>query len=338
MSFAHAGWLWALALLPVLALLEWRGLRRAERALKLLAGARPNAALLAQRAPGSRRAGLLLRLGALALLALGAAGPEWGREAVRRSSSGSDLVFVLDVSASMDTRDVPPSRLDEARREALGLLDRVAGCRVGVVAFAGDAVRLSPLTLDQAAVRLTLEALTRDAVSTPGTDLGRALRTALALLPPGHRADQAIVLWTDGEDLEGRGQGAIADLQRAGVRVFAVGVGTPAGDVIPVLDDQGRTVDVKRDEQGTPVRSRLDEPLLRELARGTRGGYFPAARPGGQLAQLTAALGGLARSLHGARLVERPIARFTLCALLAAALLAFDLARARRRLPAAAAR
>lgn len=331
MTFETPVWLWALAALPVLALLEWRAIARAARAARALVGARPAHALLGQTLPRSRRLGSALRLAALALLVLGAAGPQWGRETVRRQSQGSDLVFVVDVSASMDARDVAPSRLDEARREALGLLERVPGSRVGVLAFAGDAVRLCPLTLDHAAARLVLESLSSSSVSQAGSDLGRALREALKLLPRGRREEQAVVLWTDGEDLEGGAREVIEEVRRAGVRVFAVGVGTPAGDVVPVFDGSGQAVDVKRDEEGQVVRSRLDERLLRDLGRASRGGYFTASRAGGELPRLAAAMGSLARSSRGARLVERPVSRFAYLALLAAAALAFELARPRRR-------
>lgn len=331
MTFETPAWLWALLALPVLALLEWRALERAKRAARALVGPRPQHALLAQTLPHARRVGFVLRLGAIGLLALGAAGPQWGRETVRRQSQGSDLVFVIDVSASMDARDVAPSRLDEARREALGLLERVQGSRAGVVGFAGDAVRLCPLTLDHAATRLVLESLSSSSVSTPGTDVGKALRAALKLLPQGRREEQAVVLWTDGEDLEGGAREAIEDVKRAGVRVFAVGVGTAGGDVIPMFDGSGQAIDVKRDEDGQVVRSRLDEKLLRDLGRSTRGGYFTATRAGGELSRLAAAMGSLGRSSRGARLVERPVSRFTWLALFAAAALAFELARPRRR-------
>jgi Ca-activated chloride channel family protein len=331
MTFEHPGWLLWLMLLVPLALIEWRALLRTERSLRLLLGARPLPGLLAQRLPGRRFGAVALRLAAVASLGVGAAGPQWGREAVRRQSQGSDIAFVLDVSASMQTRDVPPSRMEEAQREAEALLERLQGSRVGVVAFAGDAVRLCPLTLDQTAVRLTLETIGPGAVSEPGTDLGRALRTALKLLPPGRRDEQAMVLWTDGEDLEGHAREAIDELRRSGVRVFVVGVGTPAGDVIPTFDVSGVTVDVKHDEQGHIVRSRLDEDLLRELARATHGSYFSASRSGGELVRLAGALGALARSRRGTRLVERPVARFPLCALLGAAAVLVFLATPRRR-------
>lgn len=331
MSFENARWVWGLAGLPILFVLEWRAIVSAERGLKRLVGDREAHPLLEQRRIGQRRTSSMLRMAALALLLVGAASPEWGRELVRRSASGSDLVMVMDVSASMDVRDVPPSRLGEARREALAVLDRLGGSRVGVLAFAGDAVRLCPLTQDLAAARLTIEALSSNSVSDPGTDLGRALRAAQRLMPSGRRQEQAILVWTDGEDLEQGARAAIEELAGAGIRVFAVGVGTPTGDVIPVLDDQGRATDIKRDEGGAAVRSRLDEALLRSLARQTHGGYFAASRPGGELPRLLSALGSLARAVRGERLVERPVARFPLCGALAALLLAFELARPRRR-------
>jgi Ca-activated chloride channel family protein len=150
-------------------------------------------------------------------------------------------------------------------------------------------------------------------------------------MPSGRREEQAVVLWTDGEDLEHGADAAIAELERADIRVFAVGVGTPDGEIVPVLDDQGRAVDVKRDENGGPVRSRLDETLLRSIANRTHGGYFSAGRPGGELPRLLAAVSSLAESGRGQRLVERPVSRFPWLALLAALLLAVDRGRDRRR-------
>jgi Ca-activated chloride channel family protein len=331
MSFADPRWLWGLVALPALLALELAGARRATGALARLVGERADSVLRAQVLRGARVRGAALRLAAFAALVVGAAGPEWGREVVRRSASGSDVVLVLDVSASMDTRDVAPTRLEEARHEALAALERLEGSRVGVVAFAGDAVRLCPLTLDRSAARLTLESVASGCVSMPGTDLGRALRLAVRVVPPGRREEQAIVLWTDGEDLERGARQAIEEVAVSGVRVFAVGVGTRAGGEVPVLDEQGRAVDVKREPGGGPVVSRLDEGLLRTVARRTHGGYFAATGPGGELPRLLASLGALARSARGTRLSERPVARFRLFGALAVLLLAADMMRARRR-------
>ncbi|MBI5168904.1 MAG: VWA domain-containing protein [Candidatus Eisenbacteria bacterium] len=337
MIFTNPHWLWALALLPLVLFFEWRAVVRARRATIALAGPRANHPLLAQALPWSRRAGLALRTAAIAALLLGAAGPQWGRETVKHESRGSDVMFVLDVSASMDARDVPPSRMDEARREALGLLERIPGSRVGVVLFAGEAARVCPLTLDHSAVRLVLESTNSAALSEPGTDLREGLERALGAFGAGRREEQGIVLWTDGEDLEGGSKDVIERMRRSGVRVFAVGVGTPAGDVVPEFDEEGRAVDVKRDERGEVVRSKLDDATLRELARATHGAYFGAARVGGELQRLAGLVGSLAQARRGTRLVERPVARFGWFALAAAALLAVDFARARSRRAAAGA-
>lgn len=331
MTFPDPRWLLALAVVPALWLLELVARRRARRGLARLIGEHPESVLRAQVLSGSRRAGALLQLGALSALIVGAVGPEWGREVVRRASSGSDVVLVVDASASMDTRDVAPSRLEEARREALAALDRLEGSRVGVVAFAGDASRLCPLTLDRSAARLSLESLSSASVSTPGTDLGRALRLAARVIPAGRRDEQAIVVWTDGEDLERGARAALDEIAVSGVRIFVVGVGTPAGGEVPVLDDQGRAVDVKREPGGGPVVSRLDEALLRTVARRTHGGYFSASRPGGELPRLLAALGALSRSARGTRMSERPVARFRWFAVIAIVLLSLDGLRAHRR-------
>jgi Ca-activated chloride channel family protein len=331
MQFSDPRWLWLLAVLPLLALFEWRASRRGDRALVRLVGEREDSVLLALRRPGARRVGALLRLFAVAGMAIGAAGPEWGREVVRRTAYGSDVVLVLDTSASMDVRDVAPSRLEEAKREAAAVVEHMEGSRLGLVVFAGDAVRLCPLTLDRSATRLLLESVNSAAVSEPGSDLGRGLRAAGAALPPGRHTEQVIIVWTDGEDLEQAAGTAAEEVAARGIRVFAVGVGTRGGDVVPVLDEQGRAVDVKRDEQGGPVRSRLDEALLRSVARRTGGAYFAATRPGGELPRLLGALGHISRGARGERLSERPVPRFPWLASLAALALAGEWLRPRRR-------
>lgn len=330
MTFSEPWIVWGVVAIPLVVALQWVAMRRGETRLGQLAGKRVPHPLLAQRRPGDRRLGAILTTLALLALVLGAAGPEWGRELTRRQGSGSDVLFVLDTSASMDARDVAPSRLAEAKREALALLDRLEGSRVGAVAFAGDAVRLAPLTQDLSVVRLTLEDLSSQSVSEPGTDLGRALHMAMKVLPKGRREEQVVILWTDGEDLEAGARAAIDDLVAAGIRVFAVGVGTPQGDVVPQLDEDGRVTDIKRDENGTAVKSKLDEDLLRTIARRTHGGYFAASRPGGELPRLLAALSGIERSSRASRLVERRVPRFPVFALAAVLLLGVAVARPRR--------
>lgn len=305
-----------LALVVLVALLWWRYERRRRRALTAFAGARAHRLAHAE-SDTQRLVRWSLRVAGLLCLVVAAAGPRWGEEVVRVTAQGSDVVLVFDTSASMDARDVPPTRLEEARREALALLDDLAGDRVGVVAFAGDAVALSPLTLDRSAVRLLVESLSSNVLSTPGSDVGRGLKIALRLLPEGDAGQQVIVLFTDGEDLEGGLEAAVAMAQRRGVRVLAVGVGTPAGETIPVLDERGHQVGVKQDAEGAPVVSRLAAVALRGAAQQTRGQYFSAQHPGGEITRLKAAVAGIAKGTREGRLGARPVERFPGFALVA---------------------
>jgi len=316
-TFAHPQWLIiGLALTVLASLLFARYERRRRWALRQFAGALAPA--LAHAEPDAQRRWRWgLRLAALGLLSIAAGAPRWGEEVVRVSTQGSDLVLLFDCSRSMDARDVPPSRLTEARREALSLLDDLEGDRVAVVAFAGDAAALTPLTLDLSAVRLLVTTLDTDAISTPGTDLGKGITTALRVLPEGDSGEQAIVVFTDGEDLEGHLDAAGALAQRRGVKVFPVGVGTTAGETIPVLDDNGHQVGVKMDERGQPVLSRVDAPALEGLAHRTGGRAFTAQHPGGQLAALKAALATVGRGARQGRLGSRPVEHFVLFAFLA---------------------
>ncbi len=308
--FAFPLVLWTgLALVVVMTALYLRFERRRARVLTAFAGGLAPRLARAED-DGQRHLRWGLRLVGLLALAIAAAGPRWGEEVVRISSRGSDLVFVFDTSKSMDVRDVPPSRLEEARREALALLEAAAGDRIGVVAFAGDAAALSPLTVDHSAARLLIESLTTDVVDTPGSDVGRGLRAALRVLPEEDAGQQAIVLFTDGEDLEGGVDAAVEAVVRRGVRVFAVGVGTPGGQTIPLLDERGYQTGVKLGPDGEPVVSRLDAPAMRTLARRTRGQYFAAPHPGGEIVRLRAALAGVGEGAREGRLGARPVERF----------------------------
>lgn len=300
----------ALAAAGVFAALAARAARRRRWALEQFVGPRLTGRLTGTARDGTWRVTHSLRWLALVVLALAAAAPRWGREVVRVSGQGSDIVLLFDVSLSMSVEDVPPSRLEEAKREARVLLDGLTGDRVAVVAFAGDAVVLSPLSLDYSATRLLVESLAPGMLSEPGSDLAKGLRAAQQILGRGTPSQQAIVVFTDGEDLERGGAGAATLLARRGLRVFAVGVGTPGGQVVPLTDEVGRVVGVKQQPNGQPVVSRLDEQLLRDVARRTGGAYFEASHPGGEVARLRRAVARVERGRREGRLGTRPVERF----------------------------
>ncbi len=263
--FRHPQWLGAgLLLIPAAwALLRWAQARR--RRVGEMMGA---SAVLARTVMGERPNFSVIRLSAIALLVLALAGPQFGVELVETRSDARQAVIAVDVSLSMLTPDVKPNRLERAKSSLSLLIDQLRGERLGVVAFAGDAATVCPLTQDADAAKQLLGALEAGAVPTPGTAIGAALRTSAAMLGR-YPGGKAVILLTDGEDHKSDPLGAAREAAAAGVRVFAVGIGTPEGEPIP---GEGGTY--HKNAKGDTVVSRLGEAMLAQIARETGGAYY----------------------------------------------------------------
>jgi Ca-activated chloride channel family protein len=270
-------WLALTLLGALLALAGWYGLRLRRRERARLVADRLAPRFLPGFSEGRARLRLLLAAGAAALMGLAVAGPVRGwtvREVERR---GIDLVVCVDTSRSMLARDLRPSRLARARREVAGLLDRLRGDRVALIAFAGLPREVAPLTHDRTTLAALLDTLSPEENEQGGTDLGAALERALALFDGRTGAHEAIVVLTDGEDHEGRGLEAARAAAERGIRVFVVGMGTPEGGKIPVqLPDGGEGF--LSDREGREVVSALDGTTLAALARATGGEYLAATQ------------------------------------------------------------
>ncbi|HYC77725.1 MAG TPA: VWA domain-containing protein, partial [Planctomycetota bacterium] len=227
---------WLLALAP----LAWAGgawlERRREREVRVALG--PRAAELHDVSRRRRAAGRALGAAALFFGATAAMEPAFG-ESAASTPRGVDVVIALDVSRSMLARDAAPDRLGAARRELEGLLARAAGDRFGLVAFAGDATRVCPLTRDLASFRTLLAGVDVDLPRRGGSDLAAALDAAAAAFPEGATEGGAVVLLTDGEDHGGRAVDAAARARARGLAVHAVAYGAADGGKIVVDDGAG---------------------------------------------------------------------------------------------------
>ncbi len=267
-QLAHLLWI-ALAL-ALLAIAAERGRRRMERALGDPKALRELSGEAGPRARGWRS---VLVLAALALAVLGLMRPQAGYRLVTTTTQGVDLVLALDLSRSMDARDVRPDRLSAAKREALSLLSALEGSQVGLVEFAGSARIVSPLSTDREGLGSIIETATTRDLDLPGTDLGAALDLAARLLTrPGDRP-RAIVLLSDGENLQGDPRRSLDRVKRAGAKLYTIGLGTQEGTTIPVVDTTGAVLGVKRDPEGKIVMTRTDEKALRSLAQAGGGRY-----------------------------------------------------------------
>lgn len=225
------------------------------------------------RASALRRArvktSLLLVFVGLMVIAL--ARPQWGYHWQDVKRQGLDILIAVDVSKSMLTKDVSPSRLERTRLAIKDLVKKLKGDRVGLIAFAGEAFLVCPLTLDYNGFLLSLNDLSIDSIPRGGTDLSHAIDEAVKSYGK-NTADKAFVMVTDGEDNEGDALKAAQRAKEKGIKIFTVGIGTQEGDLIQITDDQGNKQFLK-DTQGNVIKSRLNENLLQQIAYATGGAY-----------------------------------------------------------------
>ena len=270
-------WLWFLALAPGLAVFFVWALRRRQQALQRFAEARLLPALVPDldRRRQPWRAGLLVV--AVALLVCALAGPQWGFHWQEVRREGVDVIVALDTSRSMLATDVKPNRLARAKLAITDLLGELQGDRVGLVAFAGTAFVQCPLTVDYGAFAESLRAVQIGIIPKGGTALAAAIDTALGAFEARQSKYEALVLITDGEDHEGDVAAAAKRAADLGVKIYTVGIGTTAGELIPAgsNDREG----FLKDRQGNVVKTRLDESTLQEIATTTNGAYVHGEGP-----------------------------------------------------------
>jgi Ca-activated chloride channel homolog len=271
--FAEPGWLWLAVLGPLaLVVLQRYAAWARRKQLARVAGPELVKELTASHSELRREIKNWLLVIALSVGGLALARPQWGEQQDAWRLLGQDMVFLLDCSRSMLARDVSPSRLQRAKLSILDYVQHHGKGRVGLVAFAGQAFLQCPLTFDYGAFEENLAAADEKTIPVPGTDIGRALEEGFHAMDKSER-QKLLVLITDGEDLEKGGLKAAQQLAKQGVVVFTLGVGTPSGAEIQLIDERGQA-SLVRDNKGQPVRSRLDEVTLRGIATATRGAYY----------------------------------------------------------------
>lgn len=195
-------------------------------------------------------------------------------ETVAISRGAADVIFVLDTSRSMLADDTAPTRFARAKAEIGQLVDRLDGHRVGLVAFAGRAATVCPLTPDHSFFRTALATVDTRSAGRGGTKIGEAIKVALRGFPPGPGA-KLIVLVTDGDDQDAYSEEAARAALAANVKIVAVGFGSEQGSQIRLVDPKTGAKSVLMHE-GAPVVSKLNGEQLRKIALVTEGVYIPA--------------------------------------------------------------
>lgn len=266
-------WLWAVV--PVVLFLFWAHRRR-----KSVVQRFAQADLLGELMPGFAARRMVVKsalLGAAVFLSLVAlARPQWGFEWQEVKRQGLDILLLVDVSKSMLTQDVNPNRLERTKLAIKDLLKKLDGDRIGIVAFAGEAFLTCPLTVDYSGFLLSLADLDTGTVPRGGTNIEAAINEAMQEYDAIPSKYKAVIIITDGDNLEGDPLAAAKKATQQGIKIYTVGIGTPQGELVRYKDVLGN-FEFMKDEHGNFVKSRLNEKLLQDLALLTRGLYVRAS-------------------------------------------------------------
>lgn len=209
---------------------------------------------------------------ALGLLVFAWANPQWGLRKQQVNRQSLDVIIALDISRSMAAEDMAPNRLERTRRFSRQLLQQLRGDRIGLVYFAGSSYLQMPLSIDYRTADLFLKTADPSMASFQGTAVGEAISLASESFETEPGNHKAIILISDGEEHENDALIAASEAAENGIRIYTVGVGSLEGGFVPI-NNRGRA-DYLRDETGTPIRSALNEDLLKAIAEKGKGNYY----------------------------------------------------------------
>ena len=262
-------YLYALALIPLLAILRFLLVRQQKKRLRKFG----DRELVRQLSPDVSRFRPLVKysllLTALALLIVMIARPQFGTKINREKRTGIETIIALDVSNSMLAEDVAPSRLDRSKMMVENLVDNFTNDKIGLIVFAGDAFIQLPITSDYVSAKMFLSSISPSMIATQGTDIAKAISMASHSFTQQEGVGKAIIVITDGEDHEGGALEAAKDAKDKGMRVYILGVGSAKGAPIPTGNG-----DYMKDNTGQTVMTGLNEQMCREIAQAGGGAYI----------------------------------------------------------------
>lgn len=291
-------------LLPIILVAGYWYYRRTIKKLSDSIGPQLTPFLTSSVSAKKRRAKWALEISAILFFIIALARPQLGTSLQEVKSEGVEIVLAVDVSNSMLTEDVKPSRLDLAKGELKRLVDKLSGDKIGIVVFAGSSFLLSPLTTDHSALNMYIDSLSTDMVSLQGTVIKPAIEEAVDAFKRGgaddtedSKATRVIIIASDGEDHEEGALQLARKLTDEGIRIFTIGFGTEQGGPIPDRDAQGVMRGYKNDEKGQPVLSTHKGEFMRKLAAAGDGAYFYAIGGSNQMELLKAQIDKLEKAL-----------------------------------------
>lgn len=336
MNFLKPDYLWNLLwIIPAVVFFSVMAYHRRKKQLEMILGGRAENPKFLTLSPGKRMLKNILFGTAVILLVLTAARPSWGTKILPFSGKGRDLLIVLDVSKSMMSQDVQPSRLEHAKWFLKELIKECPGDRFGIVAFAGSAFLQCPMTADKTTLFQAIDEMSVNSIPLGGTNIQQAIETSIQAFKAAEGGHRAIVLVTDGDEVQGSSSNAIEDLKKMKIPMFVVGIGDPSQPGLIMLPDKnGKDPQFLRDSKGDLVKSPLNEIQLKKIARETSGIYVRSTATSTGLSAVQNKVKGLVPEKYENGNQTRAIERFHIPLFAAVILLlAFFAVNERRKTP-----
>ncbi len=252
----------------------------------------------------------IIRTAAVVLIFLALRGPSFGSSKEEVKSIGKDIMIALDLSQSMNARDIQPSRLEKTKFELKNLVEAFSSDRIGILIFSNEAFVQCPLTYDQSALNLFIETLQTSLVPSSGTDFGPALKMAREKLMSQENegpnpSSKIILLISDGEDFGDETEKEAREIEKSNIRLFTLGVGSEEGATIPI----GRGVN-KTDRSGNEVITTLESRSLKKLAADTGGKYFEINKRVNDTERLINAINNIEGELRESRMMNVAVNKY----------------------------
>ncbi len=201
--------------------------------------------------------------------------PKMGTELETVKREGVDLVFAVDVSKSMLAEDVAPNRIEKAKRLVSEIINNLVGDRIGIIAYANQAIPQLPITTDYNAGKIFLRSLNTDMLSSQGTALNSALDLSSTYFNDNDQTNRVVFIFSDGEDHSEEAGSASIKAASEGIKIFTFGIGTESGSPIPIKIN-GVLESYKKDENNEVVITKRNSKILKEISENANGKYIDA--------------------------------------------------------------
>jgi Ca-activated chloride channel family protein len=267
--FEHPNYLYLLFLLPVFFAVFLYAVYIKKRNLKRFGDRKIIDVLMPDVSPAKHYLKFGLLFTALALFIFVVAGPQFGSKIETVRKQGIEVVICLDVSNSMLSNDVSPSRLDRSKMILSRLIDNLNNDKIGLIVFAGDAYIQLPITSDYVSAKMFLPSINPALVPVQGTAIGAAINLAIRSFTPNEQTEKTIILITDGENHEDDAIGATKAAVEKKISVNVLGIGSAQGGPIPVPGTGG----YQRDKVGNVIITKLNEQICQDIAVAGNGLY-----------------------------------------------------------------